>query len=68
MEVHGRQFVSESNCFYEYKSLLCVAILVRVHLCVFTPPLTLSIMKGLAKTLSTSHYLSDNRVFERKFC
>lgn len=37
----------------------------------FLPPppiLTLSVMKGLVKTLSTSHYLSDNRFSERKFC
>lgn len=47
----------------------------KLHLCVvlfnhhpLLPILTLSVMKGLVKTLSTSHYLSDNRFSERKFC
>lgn len=47
-------------------SLQCVAIQVKSpSLCLFS--LTLSIMKGLAKTLSTSHYLSDNRFLKESF-
>lgn len=42
----------------------CVAI--QVHPCLFS--VLLSVMKGLTKTLHTSHYLSDNRFVERKFC
>lgn len=65
--VHKDFRVDLYETMFQFKTLQCVAIQVkRPSLCLCS--LTLSIMKGLAKTLSTSHYLSDNRFFERKFC